>query len=73
MLLRSPAGRLMIGVAVTLVAVALFSWYALRQIDGLRRLQTQTIDTGRKDSLQLLRIQNNLHSLALSRSLSTSL
>ncbi len=56
----------MVGLVVTLGAVTLFCWYALQQIDGLRRLQAQTIDTGRKDSLQLLRIQNNLHSLALS-------
>src|SRR5258708_26478504 len=32
---------------------------------GLRRLQTQSIDRNRTDSLLLLRIQNNLNSLAL--------
>lgn len=63
---RSPTSRLLVGLAVTLLAVSLFSWYALQQIDGLRRLQTQTIDRNRKDSLQLLRIQNNLHNLGLS-------
>jgi signal transduction histidine kinase len=43
--------------------VGLFSWNALRQIAGLRDLQTQLIDRNRRDSLQLLRIQNNLNSL----------
>lgn len=55
----------MAGLAVTLAAVAVFSLYALRQIAGLRELQTSTVDRNRKDSLQLLRIQNNLHSLGL--------
>jgi signal transduction histidine kinase len=63
--LASPTGRLLVGLAVTLAAVAVFSWYALRQIDGLRELQTQTVDRNRRDSLQLLRIQNDLHSLGL--------
>ncbi len=59
----SPTGRLMTGLAVTLAVVGLFSWNALRQIAGLRSLQTQLIDRNRRDSLQLLRIQNNLNSL----------
>lgn len=59
----SPTGRLMTGLAVTLGVVGLFSGYALRQIAGLKDLQTQLIDRNRKDSLQLLRIQNDLHSL----------
>ncbi len=63
--LPSPTSRLLIGLAVTLAAVATFSLYALRQISGLRDLQTRTVDRNRKDSLQLLRIQNALHSLGL--------
>jgi len=59
----SPTSRLMTGLAVTLAVVGLFSWNALRQIAGLRDLQTQLIDRNRRDSLQLLRIQNNLNSL----------
>ncbi len=55
----------MLGLAITLAAVAVFSAYALRQIAGLRELQTRTVDRNRKDSLQLLRIQNDLHSLGL--------
>jgi signal transduction histidine kinase len=61
----SPTTRLMTGLAVTLAVVGLFSWYALHQIAGLKDLQTQLVDRNRKDSLQLLRIQNNLHSLGL--------
>lgn len=63
---QSPTGGLLAGLAVTLLAVALFSWHALTQVDGLRQLQTETIDRNRRDSLQLLRIQNNLHNLGLS-------
>jgi len=63
--LSSPTTRLMFGLAVTLGAVGIFSWYALQQIAGLKDLQTQLVDRNRRDSLQLLRIQNNLHSLGL--------
>src|SRR5689334_20867276 len=35
------------------------------QIRGLRRLQTDLVDRNRKDSLQLLRIQNDLNSLGV--------
>lgn len=61
----SPTTRLIFGLAVTLGAVGVFSWYALHQIAGLKDLQTQLIDRNRRDTLQLLRIQNNLHSLGL--------
>jgi signal transduction histidine kinase len=61
----SPTSRLLAGLAVTLAAVGGFSWYTLRQIDGLRRLQTDIVDRSRRDSLQLLRIQNDLHALGL--------
>src|SRR5207248_6444251 len=61
----SPTRPLLVGLAITLLAVAVFSWYALSQIEVVRRLQTHTIDRNRQDSLQLLRIQNNFHSLAL--------
>src|SRR6185436_4119924 len=61
----SPTRPLLVGLAITLLAVAVFSWYALTRIQVVRDLQTHTIDRNRQDSLQLLRIQNNLHSLAL--------
>lgn len=55
----------MLGLLVSLALVAVFVVYTLKQFEGLRALQTQTIDRNRKDSLQLLRIQNDLNSLAL--------
>jgi signal transduction histidine kinase len=62
---QKPTRRLLLGLAATLLVVAVFSFYSLRQIQGLRTLQTQTIDRNRRDSLQLLRIQNDLNSLAI--------
>ncbi len=61
----SPTARLLAGFLITLAAVLVYSRYTLQQIDGLRVLQTQAIDRNRKDSLQLLRIQNSLNTLAL--------
>jgi signal transduction histidine kinase len=61
----SPTGRLLAGLAVTLAAVGVFSFYALHQIRGLEDLQTRTVDRNRKDSLQLLRIQNDLNELGI--------
>jgi len=60
----SPTPRLMAGLVVTLVAVGVFAWYSLAQIAGLRDLQTRVVDRDRRDSLQLLRIQSDLNSLA---------
>ncbi|HSW49889.1 MAG TPA: sensor histidine kinase [Bryobacteraceae bacterium] len=45
--------------------MGVFSFYALRQIGMLNELQASTIDRNRKDTLQLLRIQNSLHSIGL--------
>ena len=42
-----------------------YSGYITRQISGLRELQNNLVDRNRKDSLQLLRIQNDLNILAL--------
>jgi signal transduction histidine kinase len=63
---HSPTKRLLIGFAITLLAAILYSGYTLRQVRILRALQTETVDRNRKDSLQLLRIQNSLNSLAVS-------
>ena len=62
---RSPTLRLLAGLAVTLTAVALYSGYTIVQLRGLRRLQTESIDRNRTDSLLLLRIQNNLNAVGL--------
>jgi signal transduction histidine kinase len=61
----SPTKGLLVGMAITLAAVAADSCYLTRQIGRLRVLQTDLLDRNRKDSLQLLRIQNNLNSLGL--------
>jgi signal transduction histidine kinase len=61
----SPTGRLLAGLAVTLAAVGVFSFYALHQIRGLEDLQARTVERNRKDSLQLLRIQNDLNELGI--------
>lgn len=50
---------------ITLATVGAYSWYVSGQISGLRRLQTELTDRNRRDSLQLLRIQNDLNQLAL--------
>lgn len=56
---------LLVGLVVTLATVLAYSWYISRQISGLRQLQTDLTDRNRRDSLQLLRIQNDLNQLAL--------
>ena len=61
----SPTTRLLLGLVITLTAVVAYSWYITKQISGLRSLQTDLADRNRRDSLQLLRIQNDLNSLAL--------
>lgn len=62
---RSPTPGLLIGLLLTLAAVAAYSYSTTRQISGLRVLQTELVDRNRRDSLQLLRVQNNLNLLGL--------
>lgn len=62
---RSPTFGLFLGLLITLAAVVGYSWYISVQISGLRQLQNNTAELYRKDSLQLLRIQNDLNSLGL--------
>ncbi|HET7440403.1 MAG TPA: ATP-binding protein [Terriglobales bacterium] len=62
---RSPTAGLFLGLIVTLLAVVAYSWYITLQIAGLRSLQNDWAGRNRKDSLQLLRIQNDLNSVAL--------
>jgi signal transduction histidine kinase len=64
-LTRSPTTALLFGLIITLAAVVTYSWYITREIAGLRELQTGLADRNRKDSLQLLRIQNDLNSIGL--------
>jgi signal transduction histidine kinase len=62
---RSPTPGLFIGLIITLGAVVAYSVYITFQISGLKTLQSDLSDRNRRDSLQLLRIQNDLNSLAL--------
>ncbi len=62
---RSPTPGLFLGLIITLGAVVACSGYITWQISGLRELQNNLVDRNRKDSLQLLRIQNDLNTLAL--------
>jgi signal transduction histidine kinase len=61
----SPTLRLLAGLAITLLAVSVYSGYTMLQLRSLQRLQTETIDRNRTDTLLLLRIQNGLNSVAL--------
>jgi signal transduction histidine kinase len=62
---RSPTLGLLLGLIITLSAVLAYSAYMTWQVAGLRKLQTDLVDRNRKDSLQLLRIQNDLNLLAV--------
>ncbi len=62
---RAATAALLVGLAITLAAVVAYSWYISRQISGLRDVQSSLIDRNRRDSLQLLRIQDDLNSIAL--------
>ena len=62
---RSPTLGLLFGLLITLASVVVYSWYITRQISGLRGLQTDLTDRNRRDTLQLLRIQNDLNLAAI--------
>jgi signal transduction histidine kinase len=62
---RSPTSGLLLGLIITLVAIVSYSAYTTLQLSGLRKLQSGLVDRNRKDSLQLLRLQNDLNTLAL--------
>ena len=62
---RSPTVALLVGLVLTLAVVLAYAWYITSQINGLRQLQTELTDRNRRDSLQLLRIQDDLNQLAL--------
>jgi signal transduction histidine kinase len=61
----NPTRGLLLGLVVILCSVVAYSWYMRLQIVHLRRVQAELVDRNRRDSLQLLRIQNNLNCLAL--------
>ncbi len=53
------------GLGVTLVAVAVYFGFTFDQVRGLQRLQTEIVDRNHRDSLQLIRIQNDLYQIGL--------
>jgi signal transduction histidine kinase len=53
-----------VGLVVTLAMILAFCLYTVREIRALRDEQTRISERNRLDSLQLLRIQNNLSTLA---------
>jgi len=61
----SPTTGLLLGLVLTLAAVLIYSLYTRSQLNGLRKLQSEMVDRDRRDSLQLLRVQNDLNLLGL--------
>ena len=62
----SPSLRLAVGLVISLLTIAGVGLYTAHEIRQLRDEQTAISDRNRKDSLQLLRIQNALTTLATS-------
>jgi signal transduction histidine kinase len=62
--LKSPSLPLVAGLAVSLVTIAGMGWYTVREVRTLRDEQTAISERNRRDSLQLVRIQGNLATLA---------
>jgi signal transduction histidine kinase len=60
----SPSTRLFVGLGLSLATIGGVGLYTVREIRALRDEQTAISERNRKDSLQLLRIQNNLARLA---------
>jgi signal transduction histidine kinase len=62
---HGPTRGLFFGLIITVLAVLAYATYITLQFSGIRRLQSEMVDRNRKDSLQLLRIQNDLNSIGL--------
>ena len=62
---QAPTRGLYLGLVITVLAVLAYAAYITIQFAGLRKLQSELVDRNRRDSLQLLRIQNDLNSLGL--------
>ncbi len=62
---RSLSFRLFAGLIFSLIALATYAGYTATQLSRLRSLQTDTIDRNRRDSLLLVRVQNDLNVLGL--------
>jgi signal transduction histidine kinase len=62
----SPTARLGIGLCVILSIFIVFAVYAAHEVNWLEDFQTNVVQRNHKASLQLLRLQNDAYSLALS-------
>jgi len=62
---RSLTIRLFAGLIFSLLALAVYAGYTVTQLRVLRRLQTEIIERNRRDSLLLVRVQNDLNTLGL--------
>jgi signal transduction histidine kinase len=62
---HGPARGLYLGLAITILALLAYGGYITMQFAGVRKLQSELVDRNRRDSLQLLRIQNDLNAIAL--------
>src|SRR5512134_2295820 len=60
----SALARLALGLAVAVLVIVGFSLYAAREIRTLRDEQAATAERNRLDTLQIVRIQQNLSSVA---------
>jgi signal transduction histidine kinase len=61
---RSPVARLAVGLAVAVLVIVGFSVYAAREIHTLRDEQAAISERNRLDTLQIVRIQQNLSNVA---------
>lgn len=64
--LRTPTAGLLAGLLFTLVVIGAYAAYTLRAVERMRAMQTSIVERNRLASLQLIRIQNDLHALGLS-------
>lgn len=62
---RTPTRGLLLALVVILGSVLIYSRYIRIQITHLRQVQAELVDRNRRDSLQLLRIENDLNAIAL--------
>src|SRR4029078_1195155 len=62
----NPSIRLLATLAVTVIVILAFCLYTVHEVQQLRDAQTRISERNRLDSVQLLRIQNNLSEPAFS-------
>jgi signal transduction histidine kinase len=62
---RSLSIRLFAGLFFGVAALAVYAGYTVAELRMLRRLQTDIIDKNRRDSLLLVRVENDLNTLGL--------